>query len=254
MAVTHGSFGRVRGGSHFLSQDIAATWNATLFRADGVSVISVNEGSIAYTVDEPGGIVALTTDTGDNDNVTLFLGTFQPSAGGCFMETRFKFNSASVGAVFAGFTETLVIATPVMPAEFDTATMTYNGSGGMAGVNFDTDATTADFRAVAGDGGAAAGSTVGGDTVTNGIRANQTIAADEWYIVKVELGAGGHPRMYVGHDKSGMELVADYNGTAPVTNTDQFHAVLMFENRSAAARLFEVDYFYAEGSVDWEVT
>jgi len=254
MAVTHGSFGRVRGGSHFIAPDNDLTWGTGTFHADGVGVVSVNEGSVEWTIDEPGGVIAFTTDTGDDDNVALFMGTFQPSVGGCWMEARFKFNSATLGGVFAGFTETLALGTPVMPAEFATATMSYNGSGGMAGVSFDTDATTNDLRALAADAGAAAGSTVAGDTVTNGIRANQTIAADEWYIVRVELGAGGHPRIYVGHDNRGMELIAEYTSTAPITNTDQFYAVLMFENRSAAARVFEVDYFYAEGSVDWEVT
>jgi len=158
MAVTHGHYGTVRGGSHFLAPDNDLTWGAGTINIDGVGMVSVNEGTLEWTVDEPNGVVAFTTDTGDNDNCCLMLGAFQPSTqGGMFCEARFKFNSATLGSVFVGFTETLVLATPVMPAEFATATMTYNGSGGMIGAQFDTDATTNDFRACAGDGGAGGG-------------------------------------------------------------------------------------------------
>ena len=39
--------------------------------------------------------------------------------------------------------------------------------------------------------------------------------------------------------------------TAPITNTDMFYAVLMIENRSANARVLEVDYMDARGYRDW---
>jgi len=254
MAVTHGHYGTVRGGSHFLAPDNDLTWGAGTINIDGVGMVSVNEGTLEWTVDEPNGVVAFTTDTGDNDNCCLMLGAFQPSTqGGMFCEARFKFNSATLGSVFVGFTETLVLATPVMPAEFATATMTYNGSGGMIGAQFDTDATTNDFRACAGDGGAVSGSIVGGASVANGIRANETIAADEWYLVRVEVDVDGTGRIYVGHKGRGLDLISEYD-TAPITNSDLFYAICMFENRSAAARVFEVDYFFAEAHADWEVT
>jgi len=137
-----------------------------------------------------------------------------------------------------------------MPAEFATATMAYNGSGGMVGVNYDVDGTTDDFRSVFGDAGA-----ISGGATAGGTRASETITADEWYIVRVEIDPDGTGRVYVGHDgglSGGMDLIEEVS-TAAVTNTDQQHAVLMIENRSGNARALEVDYLYAEGGRDWSV-
>ena len=49
-------------------------------------LIGVNEGTIVATVDEPGGVVALTSDTADDDNIALFSAGFKPSDGGMVME------------------------------------------------------------------------------------------------------------------------------------------------------------------------
>jgi hypothetical protein len=252
MAVTQGQYGRVHVFDHFTSPDNDLTWGSGTVKVGNFGFVSVNEGSYEWTVDEANGVVAFTTDTGDNDNACLTAGTSAPTFGNMITEARYKFNSATLGAVFHGFTETLSLATPVMPAEFATATMTYNGSGGMIGAQFDTDATTNDFRACAGDGSAATG-TIRGSTNTNGIRANETIAADEWYITRTELWQGGHGAVWVGHKGRGLDMIAEWTG-APVTNTDLFSVVCMFENRSSAARVFEVDYLSYEAGMDWEVT
>jgi len=242
-------FGRTRVFDDFLGPDNDLTWGSGTVKVGNFGFVSVNEGSFEWTVDEPGGIVAVTTDTGDNDNAALFAGTFQPSLGGCVMEARFKFANVDC-AIYAGFTETLALGTPVMPAEFATATMAYNGSGGMVGVNYDVDGTTDDFRSVFGDAGA-----ISGGATAGGTRASETITADEWYIVRVEIDPDGTGRVYVGHDgglSGGMDLIEEVS-TAAVTNTDQQHAVLMIENRSGNARALEVDYLYAEGGRDWSV-
>lgn len=247
MAVTQGSYGEIKAGSDFLGPDNDLTWGTGTIHIDGVGFVSVNEGTLEWTVDEPGGILAITTDTGDNDNAALFLGTFQPSVNGpVTMEARFKFNSASLGAVFCGFTETLALDTPVMPAEFATATMTYNGTGQMLGAQWDSDGTTGDFRAVFADAGAIVS---GADA--NGTRASETITADEWYVVRVEIGPSGRGKVWVGHKDRQLNLVKELAGN-PTTN--QLYACLMFENRSAAARVFEVDYMWARAFRDWEVT
>ena len=260
--MSRGTFGELKVFEDFLNfeDDIAAAGVATgiVFGAGFVSVgdvglVSVGEGSLAWTIDEPGGILAITTDTGDNDNACLIAGPFRPADGGCESEFRFKFNSATLGAVYAGFTETLVFDTPVMPAEFATETMTYNGSGGMIGASFDTAATDNDFRVLGGDAGA-----VSSNADTNGTRANETIAADEWYLVRTEVDPDGNGRVYVGHKGDQMDLISVSNAVqgasfqgAVVTPGDRQYAVCMFENRSAAARVFEVDYCYAHGWRDW---
>lgn len=243
MSIVQGSFGRTEVFEDFLGVDPDATWAAGGFAIGGVSVTSVNEGSVETTVDEPGGIIAITTDTADNDNVALYAGTFQPSLGPVVMEARYKYSNVDT-SIFCGFTETLAKDTPVMPAEFATATMTYNGTGGMIGIQYDVDGTTDDFRAVMGDGGVATGGS------GNGTRANATVTADGWMITRVEIDPNGAGRVYHG-SAAGSELKLVKTFTAGLTPTDQFYAVLFCENRSGSARVLEVDYFYASGGRDW---
>ena len=249
--------------SHF-EDNIAATgtatgivWGTGYVSVGDVGFVSVNEGSLAWTIDEPGGILAITTDTGDDDNACLIAGPFSPDDAGCQCEYRFKFDGAATTfpAIFAGFSETMAFGTPVMPAEFATVTMTYNGTGGMVGAQMDVDGTTDDFRACAGDAGAATGGS------GNGVRASETLTADEWYLVRVELGPNGNGSVYVGHKGDWMDKIDATDAVqgfsfnaAVVTAADQQYAVLMAENRTGAARVFEVDYFYARGYRDWRNT
>ena len=125
--------------------------------------------------------------------------------------------------------------------------MTYNGTGGMVGIQYDVDGTTDDFRAVYADGGAAAG------TLT---RANATVTVDRWLTARVVMYPDTSAEVWlsdVGHvDTRGipyMRLIKKY--AAGLTATDLFYAVLMIENRSGNARVLEVDYVYAEAGRDW---
>lgn len=254
MAVTQGSYGMMKFGSDFLGPDNDLTWGTGTVHIDGLGFVSVNEGSFEWTVDEGNGILAITTDVGDDDNAVLMAGTFIPSVNGAITwECRFKFDSATLASVFCGFTETLSLATPVMPVEFATATMTYNGTGQVLGALLDTDATTDDFRATSGDAGAVAGTNTATKAalVTAGIRASETITADEWYVVRVEINPSGIGAVYVGHQNRDLDLVLEVSG---IPTTNPLYAVLMFENRSAAARVFEVDYCWGTAYRDWEVT
>lgn len=232
----------------FMGFDPDKTWGTGQFNVGRVFVTSVNEGTIENTVDEPGGIVAFTTDTGDDDNVAIFAGPLKAGDGPIVMEARFKTNSATLGAIFCGFSQTLAVDTPVMPAEFATATMTYNGTGAMAGLQFDSDGTAKDFRAVFGSGGVVLS---GADA--NGTRANATITADRWYVARTEIDPSGAARVYFGDITAGSQMKLIKSISTGVSTTAVLHPVLMFENRSAAARLFEVDYFYCRGYRDWAV-
>ena len=264
MATSRGTFGELKVFEDFMhfEDNIAASGVATgiVYGAGYISVgdlgmVSVNEGSLAWTIDEDGGILAITTDTGDNDNAFLLAGRYRPANGGVETETRLKFASVTLDAIEAGFTETLAFNTPVMPAEFATATMTYNGSGGMMGANLDPDASANDFRAFGGDGGAGAGG-----SSTTGVRANETITADEWYVLRTEIGTDGNGAVYVGHKSEQYELIAATNAVqgnswtgAVLTPGDQFYAIAGVENRSGAASIAEFDYVYARGWRDWTV-
>ena len=209
----------------------------------GLGFVSDNEGTVNEIANESGGVVQFLTDTGNDDNICLLAGPFDPSQGPVTIECRFKISdSITLGAVFCGFSETMALDTPVMPAEFATSTMTYNGTGGMLGLLWDPDASTNAWKALSGDGGAVGNATNYG---ADGTDATDAMVLDEFDIVKVVLTGD---RGEVWHDE---ELVA--SGVTGTTGTDLVYAVLMCENRSAAAEQFEVDYFWAEGPRDWTV-
>lgn len=241
-------------GSDFTGIYDSVVWGATNLVSGGGSFggdlgfASVNEGSFASTVDEPGGVLAITTDTGDNDNAVLMGPKCKPSLGPAWMEARFKYSNTDC-AIYVGFAETIALDSPVMPAEFATATMTYN-PGGMVGFNYDVDGTTDDFRAVMGDGSAAVASS------GNGTRANATVTADKYFIARVELHPDGSGTCYLadsghtdGNSRPILRLIKKF--TAGLTPTDLFYPVLMIENRSGAARVLEVDYFYGGSIRSW---
>ncbi len=236
MTYSPGSFGRIRIFEDFLGNYVTADPTTTFSSVGLLGAISVSagDGSCTSTVDEPGGVICVNTHTDDNDNAALFAGVFKPVDGGCVMETRFKVASPTTCAIFAGFTETLAVTTPVCPAEFATATLTCNGSGSMVGMLHDADATTDIWMAVAGDGGVE-------ETVYN---ASEGPTADEWDVVRVEIGSDGKGICML----NGRVI---HTFTSFLTTTDIQHAVLFVENRSGAANALEVDYFYAEGFRDW---
>lgn len=248
--MAQSEFGKLEVFEDFLGIDPDTTWAAGGFHIGNVSVTSVNEGSIESTVDESGGVLAVTTDTADNDNFAMYTAPMVPASNGpLVMEARFKMDDVTLSSVFVGFTETLAKDTPVMPAEFATATMTYNGTGSIVGFNFDADGTTDDFRAVFGDAGAVV---AGADA--NGTRANCTITNDRWYIARVEIDPDGTGRCYIGDIATNANMRLVKSVTAAIPDTNVLFPVLMVENRSGAARTFEVDYFYAKGYRDWAVS
>jgi hypothetical protein len=237
-----GSFGRVRVFEDFLGSNTATAMGTTALAIGNIAYVSVNEGTFAPTVDEPGGILAITTDTADNDNCALYAGPFKPADGGVVMEARFKTADITTVAIFCGFSETLDATTPVMPAEYDTTTLTINGSGGVAGLLWDPDGTANDWRVACGDAGANATDLA----TTGGTLSKNDAVNDEWDVVRVEIDVNGDAKVW--HDGVLIDDVA-----ACVTAGDIQHACLVFENRSDAATTSEVDYFYAEGGRDWTV-
>ena len=236
-----GQFGKIRVFNDFIAPQGDVTWGTGVVElGGGVSFVSVNEGTVNDVADESGGVLQFLTDTADNDNVCLLAGKFDPSQGGVVMEARFKVADDLGVGIFVGFSETMALDTPVCPAEFGTTTMTYNGTGGMVGAQYDDDGTTDNWRAVMGDGGAAVASSA------NGIIATQTApSANDWQLVRVELHPDGSGDVYVNN-----EHVKAFD--AGLTPTDLVYAVLLVENRTGAGRELEVDYFYAEGARDWD--
>ena len=118
-----GTFGEIKVFSDFTNPPLTVASGSvplalTENLGDGLGLIGVNEGAIDFTVDEPGGIIAITTDTGDNDNQALVAGCFKPADGGMEMECRFKVvdsYAAARAAVFIGFTDGYVDFPPAAP-------------------------------------------------------------------------------------------------------------------------------------------
>ena len=243
--MAQSEFGELKVWEDFLAPDNDVTWGTGQFVVGNVAITSVNEGSVEFTVDEPGGIAAFTSDTADNDNVAIYAGAFKPADGPLVMEARFKYSNVDC-AIYAGFTETLAIDTPVMPAEFATATMTYNGTGAIAGIQYDVDGTTDDFRAVFGDAGAVLS---GADA--NGTRSNATLTADRWFIARVEIDPNGAARVYFADQTANAQMKLIKSISSGIPTDVMLFPVLMLENRSGNARVLEVDYFYARGYRDW---
>lgn len=221
---------------------------------EGIGFTSDDEGSFASTVDEPGGILAITTDVGDDDSAVLFAGPFFARDGGMEMKARFKANSLDC-AILVGFQETISLTAPVMGAEFATATMTYGNIGNVVGLQYDADGTTDDWRAVMGDGQAALLDS------GNGIRANATLTVDRWLEAVVRVHRDGGAECWlsdIGHVDGDsvptLRLIKHFRrtpgGAAGLTTTDPMFAILMIENRSGNARVLEVDYFGAKGYRD----
>jgi len=225
--------------------------SAAALAAYGIQAFGVGTETYGSTVDEAGGIIALGTGATDDDNAVLRAGPFAPRDGKLVLNARFKYSNVDC-AVFVGFTETLDTTTPVMPAEFATSTMTYQGSGGMLGLQYDVDGTTDDFRAVMGDGGAARSDS------GSGIRATATLTADRWFEAVVILNEDGSGECWLGD--SSQANVLNMNKLRPIkrfttgtllTVTDLFFACLMIEARSSNARTLEVQVFEGSGAIDW---
>ena len=246
--------GRISWGSDFTGIYDSVVWGAGNLVAplDGsVGFTSVNEGSFASTVDESGGVLAITTDTADNDNAALFAGKFSPRDGKMVMSARFKYSNVDT-SINVGFAETLALDTPVMPIEWASGTTLTVNTGGFVGFHYDVDATTDDFRAFMGDGGAAI------SDAGIGVRANATLTADRWFEVEVVLNEDGSAECWLGdsgHANSDsmnkMRLIKHFKTGTLLTATDLFYAVLMIENRSGNARVLEVDYFKGNAGRDW---
>ena len=261
--MPQGSFGRIKAWNDFTAipphtaADTVPLANGSLL-GGGWSLHGVNEGTATAVVDEPGGVIEIVSDTADNDNVFISSGVWSPADGGMTCEFRIKIPTSVAttrASAWCGFTETLSVATPVMPFETATTTTTYNGSGGMVGFGFDSDATSITWRFAAGDGGAALATvdSTGTAGTALGIDTGATITADRWWVFRVNVGSNGLAEGWFGDAVNGeagsQQLVG--RTTAALGLSDQFHATVGQENRSAANEELDVDYAFAEGYRDW---
>jgi hypothetical protein len=249
-----GTKGSIEVFEHFMGYDYTA--GATMSGAVTAGVtrqlghliaVASASGAITQTTDEPGGLLKVTLDTSDDTNCGISTACpFKPADGGMWMETRFKVDAVDDLAIYAGFQETRSVTTPVMAAEFATESFAYGAAGGFAGMQFDADGTTDDWRAVGGKDAVPAW-----DADSLATAANQPAVADKFDVVRVEVNSHGDVDIYFsGSLSGGMRLVKHKD--AVVDATDVFFPILLVENRAtAAAAVMEVDYFNCGGFIDW---
>jgi|GEM_PF-6028122 len=241
MTIKQGSVGTFEVCEDFLGGIGEVTWGAGVGVLGDLHYTSVNEGTFAITIDEPGGVIAVTTDTADNDNWFGFAGMFRPSDGPVWVETRIKVGNVATTqtAVNVGFYDILAKDTPVMMFEYATATMTITGSGADGAVlMFDTDGTAITWRAASVKAAVATGT-------ANGFNTGKAPVDDRWDVVRVELEPTGLARYIL----NGEVVQETANAVTAATN---YYAIVGIENRAAGGEVLEIDYIKAGGSRDWD--
>lgn len=212
---------------------------------------SVNEGSLSPLTTTASGVIQSITDTGDDDNNTFWAGAFRPADGAMVLEARLCPHTAlsTAQSYYVGFAETLAKDTPVMPAEFATATMTFN-SANQVGLQFDADGTTDSWRGVAKNAtNVVSGSNGDLPPVTEGGTGVATPpVVDTWDVVRVEIGVEGTWRVRL----NGVTVSASTTSSATWLDPTKFyHAVVMQENRSGNAVTTYIDYVYVRAGRNW---
>ena len=131
----------------------------------------------------------------------------------------------------------------------------------MLGFYYDTQATTDDFRFMAGTNSAAATTgalsyALSGATTLGalGIRCNATLAADKWFIWRIELAVDGSARAYFGDETlantTGLTLIASLKAGV-VSATAFYYAHAHLAEQSTGDPTHSVDYFYQFGNRAW---
>ncbi len=238
--------------------------DATVYQYNDISLVPMS-GDLTYIniVDETGGVGGFTPDAGNAaDGIVLYGAPMIPSSNGKLrMGVRFKGSSATDMRVFCGFQETVSAAEPVNPFTLSGTTLTSNNTGQTVGFYTDTTATTDDFRFHASSDGTELTSaklvdSIDGSTTLGalGIRAQATITADSWVIMRVEIDVDGGAEGWCG--AIGM---ADQNGLSQIArlkagNIDKdalYFPIFHFVAASTGSPRAEVDYFWGRGSRDW---
>lgn len=202
-------------------------------------------GSFAQVTDEPGGVLTVTSDSDEGDSTCLFIGPFKPADGGVVFETRFKILDESYNHYYAGFQETLDMTTPVLAAVSDSdGTLTHGAVGCHAGFYTYAQSDTQDWFVIAGDGAVAAS-----NSTANGSALVMAPADSEFEVFRVEIDPHGNADFWVGKE-TGLVHVKHIDDA--VVASDIQYAVLMGQSDSDLQdSVFEVDYMYAQGNVDW---
>ncbi len=267
--MSQGTYGGIRVFEDFLFGDIGITADAIADAAPewvGQVIVGGNDDALTLvtTVDEPGGVMSITNDTGTGDfGWAMYCSPFKPSDGAVSIEMRVKFTDISGTNFFFGFVETFPNTDPdnIVPYTISSTTISVANFGVTAGVFCDHNATNEDFYfAAAQDASAAAGiDLTNPDTGAGraGVDISSTDLDDEYIIFRVEIEADGTAFGYVGSSLndvagSGYQLIGR-TARGALDATAVVFPVALVDNNAGSAMTTEVDYFMAKGDRDWSV-
>ena len=245
--------------------------DATAVRYNDLSLIAISgDTDMVSTVDESGGVLAFTGAGGAADGIAIITSPFVPARGGtAVIEVRFKNSSATDFRFFCGFQETVSLTETVNPYTLSGTTLTANAAGEVAGFYYDSQASTDDFRFMAGANSSASTSArvTAGPKVNGlnsfpttlgalGIRAGATLTADGWMIARVELDPDGTCRGYFGEvsmagaQVHGPTLIATLR-RGELSTTAVYYPIVHLLAQSTGDPTPEIDYFGFSCNRDW---
>lgn len=264
MAI-QGSYGKINifedfngiGAAFTISDATAGT------RYNDLCMVAVS-GDVAadYTVDESGGVINFSGAAGAADGVAIFGSPMIPASNGTMVTGgRAKVSSAADYRFFAGFQQTVSLSETVNPYTLSGTTLTANAAGEVVGFYYDTQATTDDFRFMAGANSAASTSAalsyaLGGATTLGslGVRTNTTLTADRWFLWRVEIDADGTARGYFGDatmaNQNGLTHIATLKA-GDLSTTATYYPIVQLLEQSTGDPTHELDYFFATGNRTW---
>ncbi len=221
---------------------------------------------LAATVDEPGGVLSITNDTGTTDfGWAMYSSPLVPNDGAAVLEVRLKYTDISGTNFFVGFVETFPPGDPdnIVPYTMATTTITVADFGVTAGVFCDHNATNEDFHfAAAQDTAGAAGVDLTDPPVGGGRTGSDLSGAtgdDSWIVYRVEIEQDGTAFGYVGSTHTdaiggGEALVlVGQTSRGALDGTAVVFPVVLVDNNAGSAMTTEVDYFAIDGDRDWTV-
>lgn len=260
-----GSRGKISIWEDFHGRNAAVTiTDATLTRYNDFALTSISgNGTMDWKVDESGGVATFVGAAGAGDGVSLYASPMVPASNGTMViEARWKSDVVTDCRLFVGFQVTVAAAEPVVPFTLSGTTLTANNTGETVGFYFDAEATTDDLRFMSSSSGtadtsAALSYALGGATTLGslGVRANATVTANRWSILRVEVDSDGTARGYAGD-----ETMANVNGLTRIatlkagtlSTTGVYFPIVTMTQHSTGAGIHSLDYILVEGNRDWD--
>lgn len=215
-----------------------------------------------WVVTESGGVSTFVGAGAAADGVAVLASPMQPSVNGTMLiEARWKSSVVTDCRLFVGFQQTASLSETVNPFTLSGTTLTANAAGEVVGFYFDAQATTDDFRFMSGSNSAASTTAaldyaLGGQTTMGslGVRANATVTAAKWSILRVEIDTDGTARGYCGDETMGNTTGLTHIATlraGDLSTTTLYHPHVHMAQHSTGAGVHSLDYVRISGNRNW---